>query len=108
MRSTHYQTARLCDSRCVTRREDHSAREVHTPRADGVTVYYPFALVELLGCRQVDDHEAGEILLTFEDEDGCQVTIRLRAVVVEALKARLCTPPDSSQELPTVTTGHQP
>ena len=67
------------------------------PRADGVTVYYPFALVELLGYRRVDDNEDGELLLSFEDEDGCQVTIRLRAAVAEALKSRLREPPDSSR-----------
>jgi hypothetical protein len=30
-----------------------------------VTVYYPFALVELLDFRQADDGEDGEILLRF-------------------------------------------
>jgi hypothetical protein len=35
-------------------------------------------------------------LLSFLDEDGCRVSIRLRREVVEALKARLCVPPDSS------------
>lgn len=78
------------------------------PRADGVTVYYPFALVELLDYRRLDDNEGDEVLLAFEDEDGCRVTVRVRAVVIEALKARLAEPPDSSQPLPAVTTGHQP
>jgi hypothetical protein len=72
-------------------------REGYTPRADGVTVYYPFALVELLGYRRVDDNEGGEVLLSFADEDGCQVTIRLRVAVAEALRARLGESPDSSQ-----------
>jgi invasion protein IalB len=71
-------------------------REGYLRRADGVTVYYPFALVELLDYRQVDDNEGGEVLLSFEDEDGCHVTIRLRAAVVAALKSRLENPPDSS------------
>jgi hypothetical protein len=35
-------------------------------------------------------------LLSFLDEDGCRVSIRLRREVVDALKARLCVPPDSS------------
>ena len=73
-----------------------------------MTVYYPFALVELLDYRRVDDNEGDEVLLAFEDEGGCRVTIRLRAVVIEALKARLGEPPDSSQSLPAVTTPHQP
>jgi hypothetical protein len=30
------------------------------------------------------------------DEDGCQVSIRLRKELVEALKDRLCVPPESS------------
>jgi invasion protein IalB len=79
----------------------HSGRRIDyerldTPRADGVTVYYPFALVELLSFREVDDNEAGEVLLSFMDEDGCQVTVRVRREVLEALKSRLAQPPDSS------------
>ena len=69
----------------------------HTARADGVTVYYPFALVDLLDVQQVDENEDGELLLSFLDEDGCRVSIRLRKELVEALKARLCVPPDSSR-----------
>ncbi|HXU43552.1 MAG TPA: hypothetical protein VN675_14590 [Burkholderiales bacterium] len=68
---------------------------MHTAQASGVTVYYPFALVDLLGYRQADDAD-GEVLLSFMDEDGCQVSIRLRRHLVEALKARLHVPPDSS------------
>ena len=67
-----------------------------TARADGVTVYYPFALVQFLGYREVDDNEGGEVLLSFLDEDGCQVTVRLRRAVAEATCARLARPPDSS------------
>jgi hypothetical protein len=66
------------------------------PRADGVTVYYPFALVELLDCRQIDDDGDGEVLLSFRDEDGCEVKIRLQRRLIEALRARLAAPPDSS------------
>jgi len=72
------------------------AREVDTARADGVTVYYPFALVDLISFREVDEDKEGELLLSFLDEDGCRVSIRLRREVVDALKARLCVPPDSS------------
>ncbi|HUQ25118.1 MAG TPA: hypothetical protein VM140_05560 [Burkholderiales bacterium] len=71
--------------------------EVYTSRADGVSVYYPFALVDLTGYRRVDDNEDGEVMLTFLDEDGCTVSVRIRAEVIETLKTRLCVPPDSSQ-----------
>lgn len=67
------------------------------PRADGVTVYYPFALVDLIDYRKADDDGDGDVLLSFYDEDGCQVTVRLRRGLVESLKARLDTPPDSSR-----------
>ena len=72
------------------------AREVHTARVDGTTVYYPFALVELVDFRQADEAEDDEVLLSFMDEDGCQVSVRLRKELVEALKDRLCVPPESS------------
>jgi hypothetical protein len=61
-----------------------------------VTVYYPFALVELLDYRQVDDGEDGELLLSFRDEDGAEVKIRVRREVVEEIRKRLAVPPDSS------------
>jgi hypothetical protein len=73
-----------------------SDREGHLPRADGVTVYYPFALVDLLGYREVDDDEDGELLLSFRDEDGAEVKVRVRRELVDALRARLAAPPDSS------------
>jgi hypothetical protein len=73
-------------------------RERHdTARADGVTVYYPFALVELLDYRQVDDGEDGELLLSFRDEDGAEVKIRVRREVAEEIRKRLAVPPDSSR-----------
>ena len=61
-----------------------------------MTVYYPFALVELLDYRQVDDGEDGELLLSFRDEDGAEVKIRVRREVVEEIRKRLAAPPDSS------------
>jgi hypothetical protein len=66
-------------------------KEVPTPqRADGVSVYYPFALVELLDVTKADDHEnTGELLLRFLDSDGCQVTLRLTPVAIDQLRARL-------------------
>jgi len=68
-----------------------------TARADGVTVYYPFALVELLDIRQVDDGEDGEVLLSFRDEDGAEVKIRVRRELAEEIRERLAVPPDSSR-----------
>ena len=67
------------------------------PRADGVTVYYPFALVELLDYRQTGEGEEGEVLLSFRDEDGAEVKIRMRRELVYVLCDRLAAPPDSSQ-----------
>jgi hypothetical protein len=73
-------------------------RERHdTARADGVTVYYPFALVELLDFRQADDGEDGEILLSFRDEDGAEVKVRLRRELAEEIVKRLAAAPDSSR-----------
>jgi hypothetical protein len=73
-------------------------REEHTPRANGVSVYYPFVLVELLGYTQVDDSEEDELLLSFADEDGCRVTVKVRRAVIAALIARLSAPPDPSSD----------
>jgi hypothetical protein len=61
-----------------------------------VTVYYPFALVELLDFRQVDDGEDGEVLLSFRDEDGAEVKVRLRRELAEEIRKRFEAPPDSS------------
>ena len=68
------------------------------PRADGVTVYYPFALVDLLDYRAVDEGGDGELLLSFRDEDGAVVKVRLRRELAELLKSRLGGPPDSSPQ----------
>jgi hypothetical protein len=68
------------------------------PRADGVTVYYPFALVDLLDYQAVDDDGDGGVLLSFRDEDGAVVKVRLRRELVELLKSRLGAPPDSSPQ----------
>ena len=62
-----------------------------------MTVYYPFALVELLDIRQVDDGEDGEVLLSFRDEDGAEVKIRVRRAIAEEMRERLAAPPDSSR-----------
>ncbi len=71
-------------------------REEHTPRADGVSVYYPFALVELLDYRELNGREDGEVSLAFSDEDGCRVTVRIRRLLIAALVVRLSAPPDPS------------
>jgi hypothetical protein len=55
-----------------------------------VSVYYPFALVELLDLAKTDEHaETGEVLLYFLDADGCQVTVRLSEWALEQLRAKL-------------------
>jgi hypothetical protein len=62
-------------------------------RADGVSVYYPFALVELLDVTKTDEHEeTGELLLHFLDSDGARVTVRLTPVALDQLRARLSKP----------------
>jgi hypothetical protein len=61
-----------------------------------VSVYYPFALVDVIRFQEGDDHgETGETLLVFLDADGCQVTVRMTPGAIEALKKRLQSPPDS-------------
>lgn len=71
-----------------------ASSEAPTNRDTAVSVYYPFALVDLLEYREADEHkETGELLLSFLDQDGCKVTLRVRRDVIEALAARLATPP---------------
>ncbi|HEX7053650.1 MAG TPA: hypothetical protein VF211_06900 [Burkholderiales bacterium] len=58
-------------------------------------MYYPFCLVELVACRESDDHDAtGECLLVFLDADGCQVTLRLSPHALAELRKRIPEPPD--------------
>jgi hypothetical protein len=68
--------------------------EASTPnRAEGISVYYPFALVQLVDIGETDEHaQTGEVLLYFLDSDGCQVTIRLTEYALEQLRARLSAP----------------
>ena len=55
-----------------------------------VSIYYPFALVELADIGETDEHEeTGEVLLYFLDSDGCQVTLRLTEQALEQLCQRL-------------------
>ena len=59
-------------------------------RTPAVSVYYPFALIELLDVAETDEHEeTGEMLLSFFDAGGCQVTLRLTPDALEALRERL-------------------
>jgi hypothetical protein len=37
---------------------------------------------------------AGDVMLVFIDEEGCQVTVRLRSSLAEQLASRLQSPPD--------------
>jgi hypothetical protein len=37
-------------------------------------------------------------LLSFADEDGCRVTVKVRRAVIAALIARLSAPPDPSSD----------
>jgi hypothetical protein len=61
-----------------------------------VSVYYPFALVDLIRFQEGDDYgETGETLLVFLDADGCQVTLRTTPNAIETLKKRLQSPPDT-------------
>ena len=88
----------LCDMRHVTQGVYGGLeREAHTHRSGALSVYYPFALVDLLEYREADEHkQTGEVLLSFLDQDGCKVTLRARRDVIEALAARLATPPARS------------
>ena len=65
-------------------------KELPTPQPEGVSVYYPFALVELLDITKTDEHEeTGELLLHFLDADRSRVTVRLTPVALDQLRARL-------------------
>lgn len=61
---------------------------------NGVAVYYPFALVALKEYVQSDDYEeTGELLLIFLDEEGAQVTLKMRESAISDLLQRLASPP---------------
>jgi len=72
-------------------------RNATAKRRDGVSVYYPFALVELIDYLEADGYEAtGDVLLSLRDEDGVMVTVRLSAALARALHDRLGQPPERS------------
>jgi len=61
---------------------------------NGIAVYYPFALVALKEFAKSDDYEdTGDLLLIFQDEDGAQVTLKVRDSAVSELVERLSRPP---------------
>jgi hypothetical protein len=60
-----------------------------------LSVYYPFALVELLHYSKADGYEeTGLLLLSFLDESGCQVTIKVTEPLAADLAQRFATPPE--------------
>lgn len=66
-------------------KESSTAKPTHA-----VSIYYPFALVELVDIGKTEEHEeTGEVLLYFLDSDGCQVTVRLTEGALEQLRQRL-------------------
>ena len=90
----------ICGVAGASERASHRGRKVEgkeaaTPnRAEGVSVYYPFALLKLLDIGKTEEHaETGEVLLYFLDADGCQVTLRLSAYALVQLRAKLTEPP---------------
>lgn len=61
-----------------------------------ISVYYPFALTDLVRFVEGDDYqETGDVLLVFADEEGCQVTLRLGSALVAELAKRLQSPPEA-------------
>jgi hypothetical protein len=69
--------------------------ETATAATHALSVYYPFCLIEVIGLREGDDHaETGEVLLSFLDADGCQVTLRLSPHALAALRKRITAEPD--------------
>jgi hypothetical protein len=49
----------------------------------------------VLACRESEDvDETGEVVLVFQDADGCQVTLRLSPHALDALRKRIPEPPD--------------
>ena len=46
-----------------------------------------------------DYEETGEVLLVFEDEEGAQVTVKVRQAVLAELLERLARPPDERPDV---------
>lgn len=60
-----------------------------------ISLYYPYALVELVSYRQTEDHDrTGEVLLMFEDAGHCHVTIRLERRALRTLARFISSDPD--------------
>ena len=63
---------------------------------NAIAVYYPFALVALKEFAKSDDYEdTGDLLLIFQDEEGAQVTVKVRDAVVSQIAERLSRPPSA-------------
>ena len=66
-------------------KESSTAKTKHA-----VSIYYPFALVELVDIGEAEEHEeTGEVMLSLLDSDGCRVTLRLTPEALEQLRQRL-------------------
>jgi hypothetical protein len=69
--------------------------EAPMPTPHAISVYYPFALTDLVRYAEGDDYEqTGDVMLVLIDEEGCQVTVRMRSSLAERLASRLQSPPD--------------
>lgn len=65
-------------------------------RSERISLYYPFALSELVAYRKCHDYaDTGEVMLVFEDTAHCHVTIRLHAACLGQLIQRLAGEPDN-------------
>ena len=61
-----------------------------------ISLYYPFALSDLVAFRKCHDHDdSGEVMLVFEDTAHCHVTIRLHPACLKLLIQRLAAEPDN-------------
>ena len=70
-----------------------------TAATHALSVYYPFCLIEVIGLRESDDHaDTGEVLLSFLDADGCQVTLRLSPHALAALRKCVPEAPDTNSK----------
>ena len=75
------------------------SEEARTAASNALSVYYPFCLVDLVAYRESEDVEdTGEVVLSFLDDDGCQVTLRLSPHAIEALRKRVPDPPDPASK----------
>ena len=75
------------------------SEETPTAGSNALSVYYPFCLVDVVAYRQSEDvDDTGEVVLSFLDADGCQVTVRLSPHAAEALRKRVADAPDPASK----------